>query len=236
LKFRGVVTDVDGTITDGYPVIDFDAASVLRNLEREGCRVVLASGRAAWELYSLSMFLGLCRVVVAENGAVVLNKDPMTMKMLADSWEPLRALAYLEKNLPGVRVKRTLPRFTEVVLERTPEVHVVRRSLEESHIPVKVLDSGYAYHVVCKHVEKSLGVREALNILDIDPSKTVAVGDSETDVSLFKLCGLGIAVANADDEAKRNASYVTKGSGGQGLVEAINYAFDHFEPNRGKVQ
>lgn len=228
MKLKGIVTDVDGTITDGYPVIDFEAASALRNLEREGYRVILASGRAAWELYSLSMFLGLCRVVVAENGAVVLNKDPMTMKMLADSWEPLHALAYLEKNLSGVKIKRTLPRFTEVVLERSPDVNLVRKSLEESRIPVKVLDSGYAYHVVCDHVEKSLGVKDALNILNIDPSETVAIGDSETDVSLFKLCGLGIAVGNGDEEAKKSASYITKGTGGQGLVEAVNYVLETF--------
>ncbi len=229
---KAVVVDVDGTITDGYPVLDFDAASVLRNIERQGIRVVLASGRAAWELYSLSMFLGLCRIAVGENGAVVLNKDPMTLKMLADSWEPLRALAYLEKNLQGVKVKRTLPRFTEVVLERSPEVELVRKSILESGIPVKVLDSGYAYHVVCQHVEKSLGVKEALKILEIDPAETVAIGDSETDVSLFDLCGLGISVGNGDEEAKRRADYVTRGFGGQGLVEAIDYALENFDPSR----
>ncbi|MEM3637144.1 MAG: phosphoglycolate phosphatase [Conexivisphaerales archaeon] len=226
MKIRAFVTDVDGTVTEAYPIIDFDAASLMRNLERSGIRVLFASGRAPWELYSLSMFLGLCKVVVGENGAVVLNREPMNMTMLSDNFYPTAALQYLKNHLSDIAVKKTLPRFTEVVLERKPDIVTVRDTLKRSNLPVKVLDSGYAYHIVSSHVDKALGVREALRILDIDSSETVAIGDSETDVSLFELCRLGICVANGDETAKKNADYVTHAQGGQGFVEAVNYALN----------
>jgi phosphoglycolate phosphatase (TIGR01487 family) len=232
MKIKAFVTDVDGTITETYPLIDFTAASLLRNLEFMGYRIILASGRAAWELYSLSMFLGLCKVVVGENGSIVLNREPMNMIMLSDNFYPVAALDYLKKHLDDVRVKKTLPRFTEVVLERNIEVSVVRHALENSKLPVKVLDSGYAYHIVGSHVDKSLGVAEALKILDIKPEETVAIGDSETDVGLFKMCAMGISVGNGDKAAKNSADYVTHAQGGQGFVEAVNYALSHFRRGR----
>lgn len=229
MKVRAFVTDVDGTITERYPIIDLETASLLRNLESSGYPVILASGRAAWELYSLSMFLGLCRVVVGENGSVILNKEPLALTTLADNWYPVLALKYLKEHQEGIRIKKTLPRFTEVVLERYPEIGKVRQLLKNSGLPVKVLDSGYAYHVVCSHVEKSLGVKEALKIIGLEPSEAVAIGDSETDVSLFELCGYSVAVANSDDAAKDAADHITKEQGGQGFIEAVNFVLSNRE-------
>lgn len=47
------------------------------------------------------------------------------------------------------------------------------------------------------------------DILGIDMKKTVAVGDYYNDVSMIKAAGVGIAVANAVDEAKAVADYIT---------------------------
>ncbi|MEM0075840.1 MAG: phosphoglycolate phosphatase [Nitrososphaerota archaeon] len=225
MKVRAFVTDVDGTMTENYPVIDLEAASVLKNLVKMGYKVVLASGRSIYELYSLSMFLGLGKYAVGENGAIIVEGTAEKIKPLADNWYPLQALSYLEKDLPEVKVKSSLPRFTEVVLERVPEVERVRESLKKSGLPVRVLDSGYAYHIVNQHVSKALGVKELLNALSIKPDETVAFGDSETDVSLFQLCGYSVAMANSDEEAKAHARHITNASQGKGLIEAVDFVF-----------
>ena len=47
------------------------------------------------------------------------------------------------------------------------------------------------------------------DILGIDMKKTVAVGDYYNDVSMIKAAGVGVAVANAVDEAKAAADYIT---------------------------
>ena len=46
-------------------------------------------------------------------------------------------------------------------------------------------------------------------LLGLDMSKTVAVGDFENDVSMIKAAGIGYAVANAKDCAKAAADRIT---------------------------
>jgi len=55
------------------------------------------------------------------------------------------------------------------------------------------------------------------------PAGTAFVGDDLPDIEIMRECGLGIAVANAVDDVKRAAAYVTTKSGGRGAVrEAID--------------
>lgn len=49
------------------------------------------------------------------------------------------------------------------------------------------------------------------------------IGDSETDVSMFQLCGHSAAVRNASDEVKSKAEYVCSEEIGDGVVEAIEH-------------
>jgi 3-deoxy-D-manno-octulosonate 8-phosphate phosphatase (KDO 8-P phosphatase) len=50
------------------------------------------------------------------------------------------------------------------------------------------------------------------------------VGDDVIDLPVMRNCGLAIAVANARDEVKEEAHYVTPHSGGDGaLRDAVEY-------------
>jgi 3-deoxy-D-manno-octulosonate 8-phosphate phosphatase (KDO 8-P phosphatase) len=56
------------------------------------------------------------------------------------------------------------------------------------------------------------------------PEQVCAVGDDLPDLPVLDGCGIGIAVADAVDELKQVADYVTKQSGGHGAVrEAIEW-------------
>ena len=46
-------------------------------------------------------------------------------------------------------------------------------------------------------------------IYGIDPKRTVAVGDYDNDVSMLLAAGVGIAVENASEAAKRAADMIT---------------------------
>ncbi len=52
--------------------------------------------------------------------------------------------------------------------------------------------------------------------------KTVAIGDSETDVPLFEKCEVSVALGQAADNVKAVAKYVVNGKQGRGLIEALN--------------
>jgi hydroxymethylpyrimidine pyrophosphatase-like HAD family hydrolase len=56
----------------------------------------------------------------------------------------------------------------------------------------------------------------------------VAIGDSQTDIPLFNMCGFSIALGHSEHSVKTNAKYVVQGNSGIGLSNAIDYASLHF--------
>lgn len=223
LKLRALAVDVDGTITENGGSLNLDAVSALRWMEKLGVRVVLASGRGAWEMYALAVYAGTTRVVVGENGGVVAV-SPVDMALLSDKSRCLEAYEVLSKELGELVLRPVIPRFTEVVLERTFDVEKGREVLRRHGLPVAINDSKYAYHLTKEGVNKGTGLKVALQHLSIKPAETVAVGDSETDVPMFELCGYSIALANAPENVKKKASYVAEHGLGRGLVEGLQHA------------
>src|SRR5215470_1657470 len=66
--------------------------------------------------------------------------------------------------------------------------------------------------------------REVLRQENLNAAEACFVGDDVIDLPVMWNCGLAIAVANARDEVKRDAHYVTKHSGGDGaLRDAIEF-------------
>ena len=63
-------------------------------------------------------------------------------------------------------------------------------------------------------------------LLGISPDKTVAVGDYNNDISMLKAAKAGFAVANAIDEAKAAADYVTV-SNDESAIAAIVELLDN---------
>ena len=60
--------------------------------------------------------------------------------------------------------------------------------------------------------------------LGLSPGQTAYVGDDLTDLPVIRYVGFGAAVANAVDEVKKYADYVTERPGGAGAVrEVIEY-------------
>ncbi len=224
MKVSALAVDVDGTLTAEEGGVDLEAASTLANVQKMGYPVILVSGRSGWELLGLSINLGLSRVVVGENGGVTVFKTPLEIRLWADNTQPLLAYDYLASKVEGIVLRDTFPRFTEVVLERTVDVGVLRRALDGSGLSVKVLDSGYAFHITNSAVDKALGLSKVLGMMRIPPAEVVAIGDSETDTPMFGLVGHSIAVGNSDSAARAAAEHIVKGRQGAGVVEAVGYA------------
>ena len=64
--------------------------------------------------------------------------------------------------------------------------------------------------------------------LKIEPNDCIAIGDSETDIPLFEMCGYSIAVQNASEIVKKTAIHITKFSRGKGAKEALQHVADKF--------
>ncbi|WP_028236328.1 Cof-type HAD-IIB family hydrolase [Pseudobutyrivibrio sp. MD2005] len=74
-----------------------------------------------------------------------------------------------------------------------------------------------------KNTNKGEGLKELAAHLDIPMENTVACGDERNDIFMVKMAGVGVAVANARDELKAEADYITTVDNNNGAVaEAIN--------------
>ena len=61
-------------------------------------------------------------------------------------------------------------------------------------------------------------MEKLLDQLDLGPEKVAYIGDDLPDLPVIRHVGFGVAVANAVDEVKRYADYVTTRPGGDGAV------------------
>jgi phosphoglycolate phosphatase len=220
--------DIDGTLTEnGGGMVHLAALAKLRYLEKMGYRVVYVTGRSSIEAYVLAVFGGTTRIAVGENGGVI-TIAPQEHKLLASKEKCIQGYEILQKNIRGVKVKPVFPRMTEVVLLRTFDVKEGQRILDDYSLPLCISDSKYAFHINEKGIDKAHGLKEALRVLGADPKEVVAIGDSETDVPMYDICGCSIALDHAEESVKSKADHVVSGREGTGVVEAIDFvAFNY---------
>ena len=77
------------------------------------------------------------------------------------------------------------------------------------------------YEILPKGASKGNLLIRLADILGVDRSKTIAVGDYNNDVSMIKAAGVGIAVANAVEEAKAAADRITVSNEESAIAKVI---------------
>jgi len=222
LQIKAFVFDIDGTICNYDGLLNLEAAHSISWLRNLGYPVLLSSGRGPWDTFYLGVFLGCTPVAVCENGGVLMT-SPSDIKIYGDKTVSLEAYDALCKNIPDVKVKPVSVRLTEVVLLRTFEASLGQKILDERGIKVTINDSKFALHLTKSGINKGLTLLEALETLGIDPKRVAVIGDSDTDVPMFEVCGYSAAVGNATNEVKSKANYVCKEEIGEGAVEAVSH-------------
>ena len=224
LEKKTFAVDIDGTITlNGMGTIHLEALSRLRSLKDNGHNVVLVTGRSSVEGFLLSIFGGLTNLSVGENGGCITYGDKIQHKMLGNKGECVHALATIQSRLDiEIKEKPVFPRMTEVVLERTFQIEEAQKIVDRENLNVILSDSGYGYHINSKGVNKGSGFLEAIKILDVDLNDVIAIGDSETDIPLFKIVENSIAVSNSTENLKKIAKIVTTKKSGEGVLEGLD--------------
>lgn len=214
--------DIDGTITEnGGGRIHLDALDALRRLTNMGHAVIFVTGRSSVEGFLLSVFGGTTKTAVGENGGCI-TVDSNEHILLGNLEECQTALNVIRGSLDNVIEKPVFPRMTEVVLERTFDLNDARKILSENKLDVELSDSQYAYHINSSGIDKGTGFKEIMKRLSVDADDVIAIGDSATDVPLFRVAKTSVALGNAADDVKSEADVVVSASAGEGVLEALD--------------
>ena len=137
----------------------------------------------------------------------------------------------IKNNIENVKEKPVFPRMTEIVLERTFDLDLARKLVSENNIDVELADSQYAFHINSSGIDKGTGFKEIMKKFSILRDDVIAIGDSDTDIPLFKVAKTSIAVGNASEEVKSEATMTVSANAGDGVLEAL----DKLAPNLSEI-
>jgi YrbI family 3-deoxy-D-manno-octulosonate 8-phosphate phosphatase len=91
-------------------------------------------------------------------------------------------------------------------------------TLRSSQI-LKIRVAELGIEIIRQGIEHKLdAMREILSELQLTPQQVCYIGDDLPDLALVRGAGLGVAVADACEELREAAKYVTKNQGGKGAV------------------
>ncbi len=222
MKKKTFAVDIDGTITEnGGGRIHLDALSALRNLKNIGHNVIFVSGRSSVEGYLLSIFGGTTNIAVGENGGCI-TFGPNNHKLLGNKEECIEVFEFLKSKIDNVVEKPVFPRLTEVVLERTFDIELAKKIVSKNNLDARLSDSKYAFHINSSGIHKGRGFEEVMKMLSVTKNNVIAIGDSETDVPLFKVAKTSVALGNSSDDVKSQATLSVSAKSGDGLIEALD--------------
>lgn len=75
--------------------------------------------------------------------------------------------------------------------------------------------------ILPQHVDKGFAMRVVGEMLGLEQSQIMGIGDQENDLSLVTNAGVGVAMGNAIERVKEAADYITKSNEESGVAHAI---------------
>lgn len=75
--------------------------------------------------------------------------------------------------------------------------------------------------LVPKGIDKAQSLNRLLGLIGLTPNDMIAFGDGYNDLSMLKLAGIGVAMANAVPEVRAEADFITKSNEEDGVAFAI---------------
>ncbi|MWC31370.1 Cof-type HAD-IIB family hydrolase [Paenibacillus sp. MMS18-CY102] len=244
--------DVDGTLThDADGSISESTREAIGTLISKGIRVVAATGRP-FSMCEVLQELGIETFITANGAYVMHNNevihkvamDPHTVREITAFAQTNRhGLSFytdsywtngVQDEMMGQALQETLS------IHAAPAVHEDICSQEIYLLCLFATDEvaeryltafphlifrrwhPYVLSVLQEEVSKSLAISEVLRYFGIDRSEAIAFGDGDNDIDMLELAGLGIAMGNGSEKAKRAADFITKKSSEDGIAYALH--------------
>ncbi|MBN1689607.1 MAG: HAD hydrolase family protein [Dehalococcoidia bacterium] len=226
-RIRLLMADVDGTLNTGGGQVSPAVRGAVRRLQENGITVGLVSGRTSPMLEEMALDLDIRGPLIAENGAIARMSVQSGHMDLGYSRQPaLDALDRLKACYPGRISERedNAHRLVDIVFRADG---LKMDEIKSCAGDVQVLDSTYILHLMQQGIDKGKTLRRLLGLMDgkIKPSEVLVIGDSMTDLSMFKLFPLAVLVPNPDIPAedartlRQAARYISGHQAGDGFVE-----------------
>ena len=143
-----------------------------------------------------------------ENSAMQKFREVTHVKKLTKSFnkinEPIAKIVFGDEN------EESISKLQEVLLEhpRAKEFDFIRSELT-------------LFEIMPKGINKGAAISQFERLLSIERKNIIAIGDYNNDVEMLRNAGIGIAVANACEEAKAAADLITVSNNDHAIAKII---------------
>ena len=266
LPYSIIALDLDGTLTNSEKNITPRTFDALMKAQREGVRLVLASGRPTFGIAALANQLQLADYggyVLSYNGGRIIDwcektvifsqvVDQKLVPILYDFAEKaqLPIVTYLpeailvsknegeylaeEARINGVPIvvaqnfveeaMRIAGGSTKFLIPGEPELLVQLESEMKAALSeqMEVFRSApFFLELPPKGIDKAQSLQRLLTHLGLERDSLMAFGDGFNDLSMIQFAGQGVAMANAVEEVKSIADFVTTSNEEDGIAHAL---------------
>jgi len=216
---RAVALDIDGTLTDDKRLLSPPAVEAVQSLNSR-TQVILVTGNVHCFTRAAAVLLGTSRTFIAENGGIVSWSEGET-ELLSDPTICQEAYLRLKEVYPLSRMDSRY-RMTDLVVESNFNVVEATSRLEGWGLEADLVDSGFAVHIKDRKVDKGQALGKVMDRLGLRRDEVAAVGDSISDLPMFRVAGFRASVANAVPELKAESEYVSEFEFGAGFCDIVD--------------
>ena len=266
LPYSIIALDLDGTLTNSEKIITPRTFDALMKAQREGVRLVLASGRPTFGIAALANQLQLADYggyVLSYNGGRIIDccektvifsqvVDQKLVPILYDFAEKaqLPIVTYLpeailasknegeylveEARINGMPVvvaqnfveeaMQIAGGSTKFLIPGEPELLIQLESEMKAALSAQMevfRSAPFFLELPPKGIDKAQSLQRLLTHLGLERESLMAFGDGFNDLSMIQFAGQGVAMANAVEEVKSIADFVTTSNEEDGIAHAL---------------
>ncbi|WP_195575750.1 Cof-type HAD-IIB family hydrolase [Paenibacillus sp. 1001270B_150601_E10] len=237
-RYALLALDMDGTLLDDEQRVSDENREAIQEAQRAGVTVILSTGRGFVNAVPYADELGLTGPMVTVNGGEVW-KTPhdLHVRHLLERNQVQRMYEITRKydtwfwaySTKGIYNR---DKWTAVIEEEdwlkfgyyNEDDDIRGKILDELHtIGGLELTNSSPYNIEINPlgIHKATGVQTVCDLLGLNMSQVVSVGDSLNDLAVIQQSGLGAAMGNAQDRVKEAANIVVATNNEHGVAELI---------------
>ncbi|MEW9700677.1 Cof-type HAD-IIB family hydrolase [Paenibacillus sp. SI8] len=224
--YKLIALDMDGTLLNEDKQISTENREAIHAAIEAGKTVIMSTGRGVQSAMPYVKELGLSTPIVAVNGSEVWESPEKLLSRKLLATETVRSLHSLAQKYDvwwwAYAVEGIFNRESESM--EMEDLHWLKfgyytENLEKLKQIRETVEGWGTLEITNSHpcnlelnplgISKASGVDAVCQLLGIEISEVIAMGDSENDITMIRAAGLGVAMGNAQDEVKRIADLTT---------------------------
>ena len=236
MKYQVIVLDLDGTLTNSKKEITPPTRDALIEIQQNGKKVVLASGRPingvaplAEELYlkeygGFMLSFNGARITRCSDNAIIYNKV-IPQEVIRPIYEAVKEypgldlISYTDKViLSGIKSNEYTEKEAAI-----NSMDLMPKLQKQYHGLLNIYRSEpFFLEIMPQNIDKAHSLQKLLNSIGLTADSMICCGDGFNDLSMIEYAGLGVAMENAQPVVKESADFITKSNDEDGILHVVN--------------